>query len=141
MRKLLILTHVVFAFSALGCAHRGPPGDVDIARWNSRHPEAAQELCAWVSTHREAAHLFFEWDSNHWDRSHEFVVWAITHPGENIDFFVSQHPDWQTFDGLAVTHRPAADAFIQWCRRHPEASQELMNHRNGLHWAGNHLGC
>ena len=69
------------------------------------------------------------------------VVWAITHPGENIDFFISQHPGWADFDGLAVTHRPAADAFIQWCRRHPEASQELMDHPNGLHWAGNHLGC
>ena len=70
-----------------------------------------------------------------------FVTWAIYHPGENIDWFVSQHPGWGQFDMIAQTHRPAANAFIDWCRRHPRAAEDLMNHPNGLAWAGNHLAC
>jgi hypothetical protein len=141
MKKLIGAVSAGCVFLAIGCVVRAPSGEGSIEQWNARHPEAARELCGWVSAHREAAHLFFEWDAAHWDRSHEFVVWAISHPAQNIDIFVAQHPGWPDFNAIAETRRPAADAFIAWCRRHPEASQELVNHRNGLHWAGNHLGC
>ena len=28
---------------------------------------------------------------------------------------------------------------MAWCRRHPRAAEELMNHPRGLEWAGHHL--
>jgi hypothetical protein len=143
MKIALSIGWVLLACS--GCVVRAAPGPApsaaSIEQWNVNHPEAARDLCAWVRTHPDAAHQFFEWDAHHPDRSHEFVTWAITHPGENIDWFVQQHPGWQTFDVMTETHRPAANSFIVWCRRHPRAAEALMDHPRGLEWAGNHLAC
>jgi hypothetical protein len=36
-------------------------------------------------------------------------------------------------------HQPAANAFMGWCRHHPEAAEKLMSHPGGLNWAGHHL--
>jgi len=107
--------------------------------WDRNHPEAAKELGEWVKHHPEAARLFFEWDGHHTGRAKDFVTWAITHPGDNIDVFVLAHPGWERFDKIMEHHRPAAEAFIAWCRKHPKAAEALMNHPRGLEWAGNHL--
>jgi len=133
------MTAAVLAVAA-ACVTVAPAGG-GIGEWNARHPQAARELCAWVQNHPDAARRFFEWDGHHYERSHEFVTWAITHPAEGIDAFVAQHPGWGNFDVMAETHRPAANAFIAWCRRHPQAAEDLMNHPNGLEWAGRHLAC
>jgi hypothetical protein len=141
--KLALLAIGILACA--GCVVRaaGPPPSAaaGIEQWNMNHPEAARDLCAWVQSHPDAAHQFFDWDGHHPERSHEFVSWAITHPGENIDWFVNQHPGWQGFDVMTESHRPAANAFIAWCRRHPRAAEALMSHPRGLEWAGNHLAC
>ncbi len=113
-----------------------PPG---LDRWARNHPQASRELGSWVRNHREAARLFFEWDGTHPERSHEFVTWAVVNPGARIQAFIDTHPGWPTFDRIVATHRPAANTFMAWCRRHPRAAQALMSHPGGLRWAGEHL--
>jgi hypothetical protein len=130
---------------ALGCAHEAPPAPAlpaalaSLDQWAANHPEAAQELGDWVRTHPEAAARFFEWDAHHPERSRLFVIWAVNHAGLSIDVFVATHPDWPIFDQSMERHRPAAEAFLRWCRRHPPAAAALMNHPGALDWAGRHL--
>jgi hypothetical protein len=113
-----------------------PPG-LDL--WSKRHPEASRELGEWVRQHPQAAKLMFEWDGTHPARSKEFVTWAIAFPAQPIETFIQTHPGWPVFDQIVGTHRPAANAFMGWCRRHPPAAETLMNHPGGLRWAGDHL--
>jgi len=121
-----------------GCAH-DPPARAGMDQWSANHPQASQELGTWVQTHPEAAARFFEWDGHHPERAHELVTWSIYHPAQPIEGFVATHPGWQYFDQIALHHRPAADAFMAWCRRHAQAAEALMNHPGGLNWAGHHL--
>jgi hypothetical protein len=53
--------------------------------------------------------------------------------------FVLAHRGWPNFNKIAEKHRPAAEAFVVWARRHAEASEALMSHPHGLAWAGEHL--
>lgn len=122
----------VLLLSMSGCAHVGLEG------WKESHPEASAALGEWVRTHPEAAHLFFEWDSQHPDRAHDFVWWALASRGP-LEEFTLTHRGWRYFDRIMESHRPAAEAFIFWARRFPEAAQTLMNHPGGLAWAGDHL--
>jgi hypothetical protein len=120
------------------CAHT-PHGEASLETWSGNHPQASEELGVWVRNHPQAAAQFFEWDAHNPERAHEFVTWTITHPGQPIDVFVATHPGWPYFDRIAMSHRPGADAFMAWCRRHPNAAEALMNHPGGLAWAGHHL--
>ena len=99
----------------------------------------SRELGLWVKNHPEAAERFFAWDGRHPEHSKEFVTWAIMHPGQSIDVFVMERRGWPIFDEIMERHRPAAEAFTGWCRRHPRAAEALMNHPRGLEWAGHHL--
>jgi hypothetical protein len=110
-----------------------------LERWNENHKEAAVELGAWVKNHPEAAARFFEWDGNHPEKSRMLVTWAIERPRQDVDVFVRAHPGWPVFDVIMEKHRPAAEAFLAWVRRHPRAAEALMNHPRGLEWAGHHL--
>lgn len=47
------------------------------------------------------------------------LAWAIYHPYQNIDGFVATHPGWAGIDDILLRHRPAAEDFLVWCRRHP----------------------
>lgn len=133
MKNLLIaLTLLTIPLAA----HAEPGG---IERWDRRHPEAARELGVWVHEHPQAAERFFTWDAHHPERSREFVTWAIAHPLQNIDGFVAERRGWPVFDEIMEHHRPAAELFMAWCRRHPEAAEALMAHQRGLEWAGHHL--
>jgi hypothetical protein len=105
---------VLLAALVGGCAHSPPPAQAGIERWAENHPAASQELGGWVQQH-------------------------INHPNQPIEGFVATHPGWQYFDRISEHHRPAADLFMAWCRRHPEAAEALMNHPGGLYWAGTHL--
>jgi hypothetical protein len=125
--------------SLFGCATGPAPARGGMERWGETHPAASQELGVWVQTHPDAAARFFEWDGHHPERAHEFVTWSIYHPAQPIEGFVATHPGWQYFDQIVLHHRPAADAFMAWCRRHPQAAEALMNHPGGLDWAGHHL--
>lgn len=110
--------------------------------WNARHPEAARELCTWVGAHPDASKHFFEWDATHPERARELVTWTIAHPpAEGINVFVGEHPAWTEWDWISEAHHPAANAFMAWCRRHPRAAEDLVNHPAGLRWAGHHFGC
>ncbi len=129
---------VVTSMMLLGCAHE-PRGRVGLEQWSGNHPRASEELGGWVRTHPSAATRFFEWDAHHPERAHEFVTWTIYHPEQPIEGFVATHPGWPMFDQIAMSHRPGADAFMAWCRRHPQAAEALMNHPGGLSWAGHHL--
>jgi hypothetical protein len=135
-RVLLALASSMVLF---GCAHEPHGGKAAIEQWSGNHPAASQELGGWVQTHPDAAAKFFEWDSHHPERAHEFVTWTIYHPNQPIEGFVVTHPGWQYFDQISMHHRPAADAFMIWCRRHAQAAEALMNHPGGLYWAGHHL--
>ena len=53
--------------------------------------------------------------------------------------FVATHRGWPVFDEIMERHRPAAETFMAWSRRHPQAAEALMNHPHGLEWAGHHL--
>src|SRR5436305_1793895 len=96
-----------------------------IEQWDRNHPQAAQELGEWVRAHPDAAAKFFEWDGHHPEKSKEFVLWTLANPGANIDAFVATHPGWPVFDRIMENHRPAAEAFMAWARRHPPAAQSL----------------
>jgi len=110
-----------------------------LTMWSRNHPQASRELGLWVKGHPEAAERFFTWDGHHPERSKEFVTWTIAHPGDTIDVFVMERRGWPVFDEIMERHRPAAEAFMAWCRRHPRAAEALMNHPRGLEWAGHHL--
>ena len=131
MRMLVAIAALV---PALALAE--PPG---LDMWSKNHPQASVELGTWVRNHPQAARLMFEWDGTHPARSKEFVTWTIMHPAQPIQSFITTHPGWPYFDQIAATHRPAANAFMAWCRRHPQAAETLMNHPGGLRWAGDHL--
>ncbi|MGD0584482.1 MAG: hypothetical protein ABSA86_01725 [Oryzomonas sp.] len=150
MKRLFNTVMIIAALlAAQGCATKAPPPpaptayftpqEVAIERWADNNPEAAAELGNWVKNHPQAARKFFDWDGTHPDQSKIFVFWAISHSRESIDVFLSQHHDWAYFNELIKQHRPAAKAFINWCRHHTQASDELINHPGGLQWAGNHL--
>ena len=150
MKRHVTTTMILAALLAVqGCAAKTPPPpesaayftphEVAIERWADNNPEAAAELGSWVKYHPQAARRFFEWDGTHPDQSKIFVFWAISHSRESIDVFAVQHADWPYFNELIERHRPAAKAFINWCRHHTQASEELINHPGGLQWAGNHL--
>ena len=141
MRKPARWIAAFFALSLAACAHSSPPpsGAAAIERWSENHPEASTELGEWVKAHRDAARLFFEWDGHHPARAKEFVTWTINHPAQPLEAFTLTHPGWETFDTITESHRPAAEAFMGWCRRHPRAAETLMNHPHGLEWAGHHL--
>jgi hypothetical protein len=113
-----------------------PPG---LDHWSKNHPQASAELGEWVRAHPQAARLMFEWDGTHPERAKAFVTWTIAHPAQPIETFTATHPGWPYFDQLSGTHRPAMDAFMAWCRRHPNAAETLVRHPGGLRWAGNHL--
>src|SRR4051812_39357173 len=122
---------IAFAAAILpALAFASQPIGMDI--WEKNHPEAARELGEWVKNHPEAAERFFEWDGHHPEKSKIFVTWAITHPAENIDVFVLEHKGWPVFDTIMEKHRPAAEAFMAWARRHKAAAETLMNHPKGL---------
>ncbi len=127
---------LVACFMALPALAAPPPG---IERWSRNHPVASQELGEWVKNHPDAAAKFFEWDGHHPERSREFVTWTIAHPLQGIDAFVVTHRGWPVFDVIMERHRPAAETFMAWSRRHPRAAEALMMHPRGLQWAGNHL--
>jgi hypothetical protein len=112
---------------------------VPLEQWAQVHPQAARELGDWARTHPPAAQLFFQWDGQHPDRSQIFVLWTIEHPMQGIDAFVATHPGWPFFDQIMQTHRPAAELFMAWCRRHPPAAQALMSHPRALEWVGRNL--
>jgi hypothetical protein len=107
--------------------------------WQRHHPEASRELGDWVRAHPHAAPRFFAWDAEHPSRSKAFVLWSIANPAMDIEVFVREHRRWPIFDEIAEHHRPAANAFMDWARRHPRAAEALMNHPRGLDWAGRHL--
>ena len=131
---------------AVGCSHarRAPPssgarGHDAIESWERRHPAAAKDLGNWVHEHPQAAERIFMWDSHHPGAAESFVEWSLAKPSADIDDFAGTHHSWEEFNALMEHHRPAANAFMAWCRRHPEASRELMHYPAGLHWAGTHL--
>lgn len=133
MRKLLLALAVL----AVPLASRAEPRGMQA--WQRNHPEASRELGEWVRSHPEAAERFFSWDGRHPERSREFVVWTVSHPADSIDVFVLSHRGWPAFDQIMERHRPAAQAFMAWSRRHPRAAEDLMRHPRGLEWAGHHL--
>lgn len=133
MRKLILALAVL----AVPLVSRAAPAGLE--QWERNHPEASRELGVWVRNHPEAAERFFTWDGRHPERSREFVTWTISHPADNIDVFVLSHRGWPVFDQIMEHHRPAAEGFMAWCRRHPRAAEALMSHPRGLEWAGHHL--
>jgi hypothetical protein len=130
MRKLVLLAILS------GCATAPPPPPPGLQTWAQRHPEAAQELSIWEHQHPQAAAKLYDWDQRHPDRAFELVNWAIAHPNENVDAFVMTHPGWGGIDRMLEVHRPAAEMFLVWCRRHPPAAQELASQPGGIAWAG-----
>ncbi len=135
----LLLPLLVLGCQARVVVHARPVVQEEgIEGWEHRHPEASRELGQWVRTHPEAAERFFDWDSHHPGAAKAFVGWASHHPGENIDAFARTHREWDEFNWIMEHRRPAANGFMQWCRRYPEASERLMNYPAGLHWAGHH---
>lgn len=136
-----IMLAALLTVGAAGCAHHPSKAEASIGRWNEHHPEAARDLCQWVGAYPDASRRLFEWESNHPERAHDFVTWAIHHPNQGVGAFVDAHPGWSNLDFLAETHRPGANAFLDWCRRHPRAAEALMNHPDGLQWASHHGSC
>jgi D-alanyl-D-alanine dipeptidase len=133
----------LLAVTTVACVERPPPAypvpPMGIERWAALHPVAARELGDWVRVHPQAAARLFQWDAHHPERARLFVLWAVENPQANVDGFVLTHPNWPLFDQLMEQYRPAAEAFLLWTRRHPQAASALMLHARGLAWAGQHL--
>jgi len=141
-----VVTFTVLSSFAVGCAGQTPPPNTNrraeaLAAWNTEHPQAATELCTWAKNHPEAASRFFDWAGHHREHSQEFVGWTLAHPNKHIDAFVTEHPRWGDFDWIAETHHPAANAFMDWVRRHPEAAEALMSHPGALVYASKSMSC
>ena len=142
LRTCLVLAGILATIGGLACARATvapaqEPGGLET--WERTHPEASRELGIWVKQHPEAARRLFEWDGQHTDRAHALVTWAIHHPEAGVQAFAASHPEWPEADQIMREHRPAANAFLAWCRRFPEAAESLMSHPGGLDWAGRHL--
>lgn len=134
MRKLsLVCAILLFPAWVLAGAEAG------IEKWQGDHPDASRELGEWVKTHKDAAHKFFEWDSKHPEKSKEFVHWTVEHPADPLEIFAKEHKAWPVFDEIMEHHRPAAELFMGWSRKHADAAKALMNHPRGLAWAGKNL--
>jgi hypothetical protein len=142
-RNLLNLTLdaglVILAGTACARPMSAAQSEPAMEGWERNHPEASRDLGAWVREHPDAARKFFDWDAAHTERAHEFVTWSIAHKGEGIRAFAETHRGWEHFDVIMRDHTPAANAFMGWCRHHPDAAEALMNHPGGLNWAGHHL--
>jgi len=141
LRPQTTFTLVLLGMAA-ACAHPAPPppdGHAAIEGWERRHPAASRDLGSWVRDHPEAAARTFRWDSHHSGAAEAFVNWSLANPGAEVDDFARTHRSWEEFNWLMEHHRSATNSFMVWCRRHPEASRELMHYRAGLYWAGTHL--
>jgi len=141
MTRSLIAALALFSLPLTACRHAAPSGEQQMANWNARHPDAARDLCVWVQNHPAASQHFFQWDSDHPERAREFVIWTAEHPGEGINAFVATHGAWSEWDWISETHHPAANAFMAWVRKHPNAARDLVNHPAGERWASHHFGC
>ena len=130
---------LILAGTACARPVRAAQSEPGLQGWERAHPEASRDLGAWVHEYPEAARRFFEWDAAHPERAHAFVTWSITHRGEGIRAFEETHRGWEHFDVILRDHQPAANAFMGWCRRHPDAAEALMSHPGGLNWAGHHI--
>jgi hypothetical protein len=108
--------------------------------WASRFPDAQRELRAWVKSYPETAERIFEWDDTETAQVKVLVEWAITHPYESIYAFLLNKHEWgQLHTILEAQQREGLDAFLGWCRRAPQAADELVAHPRGLAWSGEHL--
>jgi hypothetical protein len=132
MRAISVLSFLAAVLLSSG-ARAEPP-----EHWKEHHREASDELGQWARASPQSAAKFFEWDGRHTDSVHTFVSWAIRNPGNAVDFNRT-HPDWPGFKEILEHHRPAAEAFMSWCRRNAQAAEDLMSHPRGLEWVGNHL--
>jgi hypothetical protein len=92
-----------------------------------------------VHAYPDAARRLVSWDERHTEQAREFVTWTVTQPGGGIEAFLASHPKGQFLSDVGERHMLAADAFMAWCRRHPEAATELVSHPRGLEWVGRHL--
>ncbi len=129
-----ILLCISFSFIALS-AKAGDP----LEKWEKNNPDASRELGKWVSKHKDAAHYIFEWDGSHHEKAEALVKWAVKHPSENLAKFHRQHKDWPELDEIEKTHKRAFEEFLIWCKNYTDAANALMEHPNGLKWAGDHL--
>lgn len=130
---------LILAGTACARPVRAAQSEPGLQGWERAHPEASRDLGAWVHEYPEAARRFFEWDAAHPERAHAFVTWSITHRAEGIRAFEETHRGWEHFDVIMRDHQAAANAFMGWCRRHPDAAEALMSHPGGLNWAGHHI--
>jgi hypothetical protein len=115
------------------------PDQKTLEKWAANNPEASQALGEWVKARPNAAKLFFQWDGKHPEKSREFVTWTIEYANKDIKDFADKHPDWPVFSDIFKNHKPAANEFMAWARKYPQAALSLMKHSRGLHWAGDHL--
>src|SRR6185312_404876 len=111
----------------------------ELEKWSSSYASASKNLGYWVKERPADAHYIFEWDGNHPERSQAFVTWAITHPGEALEKFKAEHPDWTELNDLLSTYRGGMEGFRKWCMAYNDAAKALMLHSGALKWAGDHL--
>ena len=108
--------------------------DAKIESWAESHPLAASELKEWMITHREGAQAIIKWESNHPEQLRTFVTWVVTHLGIKVDVFLEEHADWRRFIRMVESHHEDINEFVVWCRFHPKATTELIQHPRALHW-------
>lgn len=125
---------------SFGCAHEAKPKE-QLQTWNQRHPEAAQELCAWIAQHPRASDRLMLWEGHNGARAEELLRWATSNPGYGWQTFVAQHRDWKDYAAIAAQHPRAANQFLDWARRNPEAAQDLLEHDGALRFAGKRRAC
>ena len=110
-----------------------------VAGWKAQHAEAEADLAGWVRADRAAAGDLASFDREHPFRTQNLLRWAADHPEEPIAAFVAPRSGWTTFATMLQAHGPAMDAFIAWCRKHPEAARALASHTNGVSTATEQL--
>ena len=155
MRLSIITAAVCLSLAAgLGCAHQQesttasptsasgtpsmPPAAqpaADVDAFKSSYPDAARELCAWSKRYGDAAQRLQQFATANPDKAREFVTWSVTHV-EAADAFAAAHSGWSDFVFADNKHLAAANAWLNWARRFPQAARELPNRPGAISATG-----
>lgn len=155
MRLSIITAAVCLSLAAgLGCAHNqeNTPGSptsasgtpsmpaaaqpaADADAFKASYPAAAGELCAWAKKNAEAAQRFQQFATANPDKAKEFITWSVTHV-EAADAFAASHAGWSDFVFADNKHLAAANSWLNWARKYPQAARELPSRPGALSSTG-----
>lgn len=113
-------------------AHAAPVAMQSPSEWKTRYPFAASELVVWSKQHAALTDALAAWEDREPDKSRALVEWAVTHVYEGIGAFLMERYGWDDLRDIRQTDPDGFDAFLSWCRRAPQAAEELVTSTPGI---------